>query len=254
MTISSDKAKQAVPRDVASWAQPISKLSVVDVPTGAINLNVAGRQVVSPLQGFGPLWVKTFRVRLTGLEMTPAEVMEVWKANFPHFQPAENHFYPSMAGIQPGEVVFIDATVPAFRGLPSLLPVATGVMVLYADEHSFTVMTPEGHPESGWNTFSTYEEDGYTVAQIQTMTRTTDPIYEIWHRYLGSSEQQDKTWTHVLTALAAHLGVQAEVQAHKVCLDPTLQWKEAKNLWYNAGVRTVFYYLGTPIRWIRRRR
>jgi hypothetical protein len=52
-----------------------------------------------------------------------------------------------MVGVKPGEVLLINATVGG-------MPVYTGVRVIYADEESFTVMIPEGHPESGWNTFS----------------------------------------------------------------------------------------------------
>jgi len=239
-------------RDAAYWAQPVSKLKVSDVPTGAVNLNVEGRQVVSPLQGFGPLWQKTFRVRLSGATATPAEVMQVWKENFPKFQPPENRFYPPMTGIQPGAVVFITGKVPPWPGGPAILPLASGVMILYADDESFTVMTPEGFPEAGWNTFSVYEEEGCCVAQVRILARANDPIYEVWFRFLGSSQQQDRTWSHVLTSLAAHFGVQGQVQMHKVCLDPRLQWSEVKNLWHNAGVRTTFYLVATPVRWARK--
>jgi len=43
-------------------------------------------------------------------------------------------------------------------------------MILYSDD-SFTVMTAEGLPEAGGNTFSAYEEDGVTVVQIQSLAR-----------------------------------------------------------------------------------
>jgi hypothetical protein len=237
----------------AHWARPVHKLSVSDVPQGAINLNVDGSTVVSPLQGFGALWQKTYRVHLSQPELTPAGVMQVWKEHFPEFQPPENRFFPPMTGIQPGAVVLINGKVPPMPGLPSLLPVAGGVLVLYADETTFTVMTHEGFPEAGWNTFSTYEEAGQTVAQVQTMARAADPIYEFWFRFLGSSAQQDKTWTHVLRSLAARLGVEAEVEVHKVCLDPTIQWSEAKAIWRNAGVRTMLYLMGEPVRWAQRK-
>jgi hypothetical protein len=232
------------------WAQPVTKLKVSDVPVGAININVNGREVVSPLQGFGPLWQKTFRVRLSGVTASAAEVTQVWKEIFPQFQPPENRFYPPLTGIQPGAIVFIDGKVAPWPGGPLILPMASGVMILYADDESFTVATPQGFPEAGWNTFSVYEEAGDLVAQVQTMARASDPIYEIWFRYLGSSGQQDKTWSHVLTSLAAHFGVQQPVEMRKVCLDPRLQWSEVKNLWSNAGARTVFYLLGTPVRWM----
>jgi len=202
------------------------------------------------LQGFGQLWQKTFKVRLSGVGMTPDQVMEVWKANFPKFQPPENRFYPSMSGIQPGSVLLIQAKVPPFPGMPSMLPVATGVMVLYADEESFTVMCPEGHPLAGWNTFSAYEEDGTVVAQVLEQSRASDPLYELFNRYLGSSAQQDKIWIHVLTSLAEHLGVKGQVVMNRTLIDPSVQWSEAKNIWKNAAIRTVFYVAATPVRWL----
>lgn len=238
----------------AHWARPVKRIQVAGVPQGATNLNVEGRQVVSPLQGFGQLWQKTYRVRLSGAAATPEEVMQVWKENFPSFQPVENKFYPSLTGIKPGEVIFIAGKVPAFPGSPNILPVASGVMVIYADEVSFTVMTPEGFPESGWNTFSTYAEDGATVAQIQSICRASDPLYEFYFRFLGSSAQQENTWNHVLTQLAAHFDVDGQVVTQKTCLDENVQWPQAKNLVKNAGIRTVFYLLALPVRWARGKR
>ena len=97
----SPQPREDNPRD-AAWARPVARLKVDDVPTGALNINVDGRQVVGPLQGFGQLWQKTYWVRLTGLKASPAEVMTIWKQNFPKFWPRGNHFYPSLVGIAPG--------------------------------------------------------------------------------------------------------------------------------------------------------
>src|SRR4051794_3346272 len=117
-------------RDDESWAQPVSHLKVGQPTGGALNLNLEGRQVVGPLQGFGRLWQKTYRVRLHGAQVTPAEVISVWKAAFPTFQPPENRCFPSVAGVKPGEVVLINAQAPG--GM-----VSTGVLVMYADDESF---------------------------------------------------------------------------------------------------------------------
>jgi hypothetical protein len=57
------------PRDAAYWAQKVSALKVVNAPAGALNLNVEGRQAVGPLQGFGPMWQKTYRMRLYGINV-----------------------------------------------------------------------------------------------------------------------------------------------------------------------------------------
>ncbi len=131
-------------RDAAAWAKPIDKLKVTGTPAGATNLNVDGKQVVSPLQGFGQLWQKTYRVPLSGAHVSPAEVIKYWKEHLPDLMPPDSRFYPSLTGIQPGEVVLINANVP---GVP--MPVSTGVLILFADDESFAVMTPQGHPESG---------------------------------------------------------------------------------------------------------
>jgi hypothetical protein len=233
-----------------AWAPPTQRMKVLETPGGAMNLNVEGRQPASPLQGFGQMWQKTFKVRLSGIDLTPEQVMEEWKANFPKFQPPENRFYPTMTGIQPGSVLLIEAKVPPLPGMPSMLPVATGVMVLYADEEMFTVMCPEGHPLAGWNTFSAYEEDGTVVAQVLEQSRASDPLYELFNRYLGSSAQQDKIWIHVLTSLAEHLNVKGQVLMTRTLIDPSVQWSEAKNIWKNAAIRTVFYLAAAPVRWL----
>ncbi len=236
------------PRDDAgNWARPVERLTVSDVPSAALNLNVDGRQTLSPLKGFGQLWQKTYHVRLSGVTASPAEVVAVWKERFPEFQPKENRFYPSVAGVKPGEVVLINAMTPGG-------PVSTGVMVMYSDDESFTLMTPEGHPESGWVTFSAYESEGCTVAQVQSLARANDPFYEIAFRLVGS-RLQESIWRHMLTTLAQHYGVRTTVDLVKVCIDPRLQWSEAGNLRHNAQIRTFLYTLASPVtRLVRSRR
>ena len=57
---------------------------------------------------------------------------------------------------------------------------------------------------------------------------------------------------YVLTQLAHHLGVEGEeVTLTKTLIDPRVQWSAAKNIWNNAGIRTMFYVAGTPFRWVR---
>lgn len=236
--------------DAAHWAPLVERLSAEQGPLGARNINLNHRRVTSPLQGFGPLWQKTLRIRLEGVNVRPEEVVAEWKAKFPDLQPSDSQFYPSIAGVLPGELMWIEATVPPMPGLPSILPVATGVLVLYADETSFTVMTPEGHPVAGLNTFSAYDDDGTTVAQIDIQVRTSDPLYELFYHFLGSAADQDHIWVYVLEQLAALYGVAAAVEVTKILLDPRLQWRNARNIQYNAGVRTVFYIVATPFRWV----
>ncbi len=241
-------------RPAREWAAPVNRLEVHEVPAGATNINLDGQRVATPLKGFGALWQKTYRVRLEGLDVTPEQVVQIWKANFPRYQPPENRFYPTMAGIRPGELIFIDGKVPPLPGMPKFLPVSSGVLVLYADETSFSIVTPEGFPEAGYNTWSAYRDpDGVTVAQVQTFARTADPLYEFFYRGLGISAHQDHVWTYVLSRLAESLGTrnpQPSIEKHVI--DPRLQWREITSLPRNAAIRTVFYLMAAPLRWMRR--
>jgi len=237
--------QQTTPRDAAYWARLISTLKASDAPAGVVALNVDGRRVVGPLQGFGQMWQKTYWAPLRGAAVTPALVIETWKAEFPAFWPKGNRFYEPLTGIAPGEVALLTLTMPA------AIQLSTGVLVLYADDESFTLMTPQGHVLAGWITFSAFEADGTTIAQAQLLIRGNDPLYEIGLR-LGGHRQEDRFWEHTLTALAARFGVNAPVQRRVICLDPRLQWSRAGNVWQNAAVRTTLYTLTKPVRWIRR--
>ena len=62
---------------------------------------------------------------------------------------------------------------------------STGVMVIYADEESFTFMTPEGHTLSAWITFSAYRDGSVTVAQAQALERPSDPLDELTYMLGG---------------------------------------------------------------------
>src|SRR5690348_11202925 len=96
-----DAGDQRRPRDATNWARQGTRLRVSEVPIGAVNLNVDGKSVVSPLQGFGKMWQKTYRIYLRGVHVTPAEVIATWKANFPSFWPKGNRFYGPITGIAP---------------------------------------------------------------------------------------------------------------------------------------------------------
>ncbi len=239
--VSSEPNREPAPRDAANWARKSDALHVGQVAVGAINRNVDGRQAVGPLQGFGQLWQKTYRIRLAGISATPEAVVAAWKAHFPEFQPPHSRFFPPEAGVAPGEVVVINASVQG-------MPVQTGMLVLYADELSFTLMTPQGHPESGWVTFSAWGDADGVVCQVQSMARANDPVFEIGF-VLGGSATQEALWRHVLTQLAAHFGVtQLTIHFEKQCVDRRLQWGQAPNIWQNAAIRSLLHVLTSPFR------
>src|SRR4249919_2372700 len=114
-------------RSPEGWAKPVRSLEVTGVEAGSPAINVAGRRPTSPIQGFGRMWQKTYRVRLLGADVTPAQVIAVWKRDFPSFWPKGNRFFAPLAGIQPGEVAVLDL------GMPGGMKLSTGVLVMYAD-------------------------------------------------------------------------------------------------------------------------
>ena len=230
-----------VSRDAANWAGPVSKLSVGELPPEAVNLNVEGRRATSPIQGFGKMWQKTYKVSL-GKGVSPQDLIVTWKQNFPTFWPPKNFFYGPLTGIAPGEVAVLNLA------MPGKLKLSTGVLVLYADEESFTLMTPEGHMFAGWITFSGYEDAaGDTTAQVQVLIRASDPVYELGFMF-GGHRKEDRFWYETLTNLAGHFGLEAKVEMDMVCVDKKRQWKRAKNVWQNSAMRSGLYMAGAPFR------
>lgn len=231
----------------SAWAKPVDKLIVSDLPASAIKVNVQGRQLSGPLQGFGQLWQKTYRVRLDGMTLKPTEVVRVWKERFPSFWPKGNNFYAPLTSITPGEVAVLDLAM----GGPMRL--STGVMVIYSDDESFTFMTPEGHMYAALITFSAFEEDGATVVQIQPLLRASDPLYEVGMRLGIADRMEDQFWHHTLLSVAGYFGAHTTVQQQVVQLDPHWQWRYAGNVRHNAAIRTALYRAATPLRWVRDR-
>lgn len=222
-------------RDAENWAKPVQTMDVHDIPGKAINLNVRGRRPMSPLQGFGQMWQKTYRIRLEGVSITPQEVIKEWKANFPKFWPKGNDFYGPLQGVKPGEVAVLNLTTAGMR-------LSTGVRVIYADDESFSFMTPQGHMFAGMITFSAFEDEGVTVIQIQALIRGSDPIYEMSFRLGFGQKAEDKFWLETLRNLAAHFEVNdQEPTLTSVCVDKKVQWSEAGNIWHNAAIRTAVY-------------
>ena len=242
------RTEKRQPRDdAAHWARYVETLKVSNVPEGTVNLNVEGRRVVGPLQGFGKMWQKTYKVRLEGTSVTPAEVVETWKERFPEFWMPGNHFIKPQAGIAPGGVALINSDAPGGRWF------STGVMVLYADEESFTYMSPEGHPFSGWITFSAHrDQDDTTVAQAQLLIRANDPLVELMMP-LGVHRMEDKIWQHTLRSVARHFGDSEEVETRVVCVDPKRQWRQYKNIRYNAIILSALHAITAPLRKISNR-
>jgi hypothetical protein len=219
--------RKYVGSDASGWAESADKLA-------GGGLNVSGRRLSGPQQGFGPMWQKTYKVRIP--EVSPERVVAEWKANFGKFWPAMSKFNAPLAGIAPGEV----------GGITSMQLMSTGVMVLYADETSFTFMTPEGHPFSGWVTFSSYDDDG-TVGQVQLIIRPSDPLWDVAF-VLGAGRGEDWMWQHTVRSLAQHFGTDATCETQVVKVDRRRLWKNWRNIKKNAGIGSAVDLMARPFR------
>jgi hypothetical protein len=233
----------AAPRNAASWAAKVDRLEVTS-RDGVRGTNVAGRRLTGPVQGFGKMWQKTYRMTVPAA-ITPTAAIKTWKAHFPEFWPKGSRFAGAVPGISPGDVALLDLAVGGGVKLSS------GVFVLYADEESFTFMTPQGHMFAGWITFSAESAPDATVIQSQALIRANDPLYEI-AMTLGGHRKEDTFWIATMTALAERLGVTGvSVDARTTCIDARRQWRHAGNLWHNSALRSV---LQTPFTARRTRR
>jgi hypothetical protein len=218
------------PRDTENWAKPVESFQVGEVAEGIHTGNVEGRRPTGPLQGFGELWQKSYRVRIPG--PTPEEVIATWKAKFGEFWYPSNKFYAPAAGIAPGEV----AMIAGGRGPTK---VTTGVRVIYADERSWSYMTPEGHPWAAIITFSAHEDDdSATVAAVDLMVRANDPLYEATFK-LYTNRLENKIWVHTLTRLADDFGSSEPVSMTTILVDKRHQWDKFSNIWKNSAVGTL---------------
>jgi hypothetical protein len=252
----SEATKQAefTSRDTA-WVGPVTRLQVGRVSPGAVNLNIQGRQVTSPIRGFGQMWQKTYTIRLDpGTQVKPSQVIHVWRHEFGSFWPKGNKFFGAEGEISPGDVAVLHLGGPGGVNPPGGYPlISTGILVVYADEESFSFLTPEGHPFSAMITFSSYEEQGQVVIKVQALIRASDPLYEFMVRIGLGHQIEDRNWIATCQNLAARFGTQSKTVMTKELIDPRVQWSEAKNIWKSAAIRTTFYTLAAPFRWAGRK-
>lgn len=235
--MSSIDSSSTTSRDEQNWAHPVGRLAVPrDVAT--VGYNVAGRRLTGPQQGFGRLWQRTYSIDL-GSTVTPVELVADWRANFGDFWPAGGVFYGGLTGIQPGSVAAL--RVGGAHG-PK---VATGVFVLYADDESFSFLTPEGHMFAGMITFSGETTTTGTRAVIRILIRPSDPLWEL--AWPVARRKEDVFWSGTLRNLAASRGVlDAAVSEQTECLDRRRIWGNWRNVRYNAAIRSALHPLTGP--------
>jgi anti-anti-sigma factor len=217
------------------WARSVEGLSTGCIPDEAMNINVQGRLPMGPVKGFGRLWDKRYRLRIETGAPEPREIVSLWKSEFPDFWPGGNRFFPAnRAAIAPGTVAVLNLR------LPGGLVVATGLMVLYVSDTSFSFISIQGHIISGWITFSSFREGTATIIQVHPLFRASDPLMELSFR-LGAGTQEDRFWHQTLGNLAGRLGLRGTIEQRDVLVDGRFQWGEFGNIGLSAPIRSSFY-------------
>jgi hypothetical protein len=136
--------------------------------------------------------------------------------------------------VSPGDVALLNVKK---TGVPV---VSTGVLVLYADDESFSFISPEGHMFVGMITFSAHRSETDTVAQIQLFIRAGDPLYELM-MFFGGHRLEDNQWRSTLRSLAAFFGVDASPDMTRVLIDGRRQWRHFGDLRRSAALRSLGY-------------
>ncbi len=217
------------------WAISLDRLTLAAMPPSAMNINVEGRRLAGPVQGFGRLWEKRYRLHLAQAELAPREIVAIWRAEFPDFWPEGNFLFPSAnAPIAPGTTALLNLSMPGG------LVLATGLMVVHADDTSFSFMTAQGHILSGWITFSCAKLGDSTYIEVHPLFRSADPLMEMGFR-LGAARQEDRFWHESLTRFALRLGTHGDVAQRDVLHDDRVQWKRMANLRFSAALSSSAY-------------
>jgi hypothetical protein len=237
-------------RGPGDTSERISALISDPLPREALAMNVEGRKVTAPDDGFGKLWRKRYWIRLVGSTVTPAELVAVWKARYTEFWPEGSRLYQPPDGLEQGDVAAADLAMIGGTRL------GTGIAVTGERDTSFTFASLQGHTFNGTITFTGSDDGGVTVARVEVNARASDPLYEI-AMPLGGHWHENRFWKASLAALARHFGVESRPEMSMECLDKQRKWRNAPNIVHNAFLHTAAYLAARPFRrlarWLRSR-
>ena len=202
--------------------------------------NIEGRRTLAAEDGFGQLWLKRYTVVLCDPAPGAAAVITHWREHFNEL-PAHSTF-AARKRMRRGDVAA--AQIQVAPGIT----IATGLLVQNVDDAGFSLITAEGHMFAGVIAFTVRDEPAGTVACVETRMRASDPLYEAG-LLLGGHDTEDRFWEETLHRLATAFGSPEVLAARqRKLLDSHRHWRRARNVWYNAAIRTALQRLAAPLR------
>ena len=176
---------------------------------GAKDDTVTGKRVAGPVQGFGQLWQKTFASASTARTRRRRRSSRSGR-RLPRVL-AEGQPFSRRWRASPRARSRCSRSAGARRAGQ----LSTGVMVIYADDESFTFMTPEGHL-SAWITFSARRDGDVTDRPGPGARAAGDPFDELAYM-LGGNRQNNRFWQAHPAQPGAHSGSPSRPSTMQAC-------------------------------------
>ena len=150
-------------------------------------------EVQTPGDGAGPLFHRTYRVRIRDSDLSPEELLRRVAGDPDAVAPSEFATFRKLDGSE-RRMDVNDEYVVRMAG-----PWDGPVRVAERGESMFRLVTLEGHLEAGQIEFRTHEEDGLVVFEIESWARSRDRLTDVlYDRLRMSKEVQLHMWTSTL--------------------------------------------------------
>lgn len=166
-------------------------------------------------QGHGPLWQRQYTARLRGSTLSPENVIQLLRENFPDFSPEGLAAFSNdkSTPLAPGDEMKV-----VIQGYGEC-----GVRVVHLESHSLTLRTLEGHFEAGRITFGAYSENEELVVRIRSRARSAGRLRHIGYKLLGQ-KLQEQTWRVFLERVVEKIGgeLQGEIEVETSEVKSTL--------------------------------
>ncbi len=177
----------------------------------------AGADIQHADDGTGPLTQRLYKVHINNSKMSAEELLENFRTDPNRFSPTEFAVFdpaPDLGGMRAGEELTVRLPGP-WNG---------PILVSSVDSRSVRLETRQGHMEAGWIQFSTRQENGEVVFQIESLARSGDGAFNnLYHIAKVGKLVQTEMWVRVLESA---VNVSGGSQTGRVIVDTTIYGQE----------------------------